>query len=49
MFFAEVAMYGLAIWLFLNPKFSRNVGRSIYQALRFRAFHLYALPEGDLS
>jgi hypothetical protein len=49
MFFAEVAMYGLAIWVFFNPKLPRTVGRSIYQALRFHVFRLSALPEGDLS
>jgi hypothetical protein len=47
-FFAEVGMYGLAIWVFLNPKLPMTVGHSIYQALRFNVFHLSALPEGDL-
>jgi hypothetical protein len=44
-----VSVYGLVFWLFLNPKLPRAATHSIYQALRFHAFHLSALPEGDPS
>jgi hypothetical protein len=45
-FFAEVAMFGLAVWMFLNPKLTGTVSGSIYQALRLGVLHL-TLRDGD--
>jgi hypothetical protein len=43
-FVVSVTVFGLAFWMLLNPKSTRTVGRSIYQALRF---HLSGVREGE--
>jgi hypothetical protein len=46
-FIISVAAFGLAFWMSLNPKLTRSAGRSIFQALRFRVIHPFAVPEGE--
>jgi hypothetical protein len=47
MFFVQIMMYGLLVWILISPKSARPAGRSLYEALQLHVLRIFVLHRGE--